>query len=119
MKECAVLENHIELYSVHFAFRIQGVNPNIRVGIHNGRAVGVVDDHAGLAAGGLLHLLHRGHVHGDILAAAGFGIVGGQLGGLGHGVVRGLLPAAGNDDMAAVDLGGMAPDVVLPGQLEG
>ena len=49
MKECAVLENHIELYSVHFAFRIQGVNPNIRVGIHNGRAVGVVDDHAGLA----------------------------------------------------------------------
>ena len=27
--------------------------------------------------------------------------------------------AAGDDDVAAVDLGGVAPDVVLPGQLEG
>ena len=79
----------------------------------------MVDHHPRLAAGDLFDLLDGGHVHGDVLAAGGFGVVGGQLGGLGDGVVRRDLAAAGDDDVAAVDLGGVAPDIVLPGQLEG
>ena len=81
--------------------------------------VGMVNDHAGLAAGGLFHLLHRRHIHRNVLSALGFGIVGCQLSRLGHGVVRGRGAAAGDDHMAAVDLLGMEPNIILPGQAEG
>ena len=79
----------------------------------------MVDHHAGLAVGDFLHLLHHRHVHGDVLPAPGFGVVGGQLRRLRNGVVRGRSAAAGDDDVGAMHLGGMAPDVVLPGKAEG
>ena len=85
-------------------FRVQRVHHDVRVGVGDDGFVGVVNDHAGLASGNFLHLPHLGHVHGDILTIAGFGIVGGQLGSLGEGVVRRCFAAAGNDDVAAMHL---------------
>ena len=79
----------------------------------------MVDDHAGLAAHGLFELLDRRHIHGHVLALPGLGVPDGQHGGLGDGLVGGLLSAAGNDHMAAVELLHMEPEVALLGVLQG
>ena len=102
-----------------FFLCIQGIHHNLAVGVDDDGAVGVVDDHAGFAAGELFHLADGGGVHGDVLTAAVFRVEGCQLGGLGQGVVRGRGAAAGDDDVAAGNLAGVAPDVVLSGQAEG
>ena len=98
---------------------VQGVYYNIRVGIDDDGTVAVVDHHAGLAGGDLLHLFDGGGIYGDVLSGGGFGIVGRQLSGLGHGVVRGCGAAAGDDHMGAVDLGGMEPKVIFSRQFKG
>ena len=51
-----------------FFLCVQFVHHDIGVGIHINGVVGVVDDHAGLGAGGTLDLLHGGHVHGNVFA---------------------------------------------------
>ena len=79
----------------------------------------MVDHHAGLAAFDALDLLDRGHIHRNILTRPGLGIVSRQLGRLGHGIVGGDFSAAGDHHMGPVNLGGVAPDIVLPGKLEG
>ena len=71
---------------------IQGIHHDVRVRVCDDGLVGMVNHHAGLAVGYLLHLLHRGYVNGDVLTAAGFGVVGCQLGCLGDG----CLVAAGS-----------------------
>jgi len=55
-----------------FFLRIQRIHHDIRVGVGDDGFVGVVDHHAGLAAQDFLHLLHRGDVNRDVLAAAAF-----------------------------------------------
>jgi len=55
-----------------FFLRVQGIHHDIGVGIGDDGAVGVIDHHAGFAVWNLLHLLHSGHIHGDVLAAGGF-----------------------------------------------
>ena len=54
-----------------------------------------VDHHARLGAAWLFDEAHGGHVHGHVLALAALGEPGGQLGGLGDGVVRGWTPVQG------------------------
>lgn len=75
-------------------FCVQFIHYNVLVGIDNDGLIGVVNHHARLAAGDFFNLLHRSHIHGDILPAGGLRIVGGQLGSLGEGVVRRCFAAA-------------------------
>ena len=89
------------------------------VGIDDDGPVGVIDDHAGLGSGGALELLDGGHVHADVPAQPQLGVVRRQLGGLGDGVVGDGAPICCDDDVGAVDLLGMEPDVALACQLEG
>ena len=94
---------------------VKSVYHDLGIGVYIHGSVAVVDDHAGLAAGDFLHLTHRGYVHRQILTTLGLGIIGCQLGGLGDGIVRGDGAAAGDDHVGAVDLAGVAPNVILSG----
>ena len=113
-----VLPFYIIILPVFFLC-IQRIHHNIGIGVSDDRFISVVDDHAGFAVGDLLNLLDRGHIHRNVLTAGGLGVVGCQLSSLGDGVIGRCGAAAGDDDMGAVNLACVAPDVIFSGQLEG
>ena len=75
----------------------------------------VINHHAGFGAGWLFDIPDCGAVHRDILTLPRLGVIGGQHGSLGDGTVGGLLSSTGDDDMAAVDLLSVQPQVPAVG----
>ena len=73
----------------------------------------MVDYHARFAVGRFFHLAYRGNIHRDVLAGSGLGVESCQLGGLGNGVIGNRSACTGDDHVAAVNLLGVEPEVVL------
>ena len=63
------------LFRFGFLFCVQGIHNDVRVGVGDDGPVGVVNHHAGLATQRLFHLLDGGHIHRQVLAALGLGVL--------------------------------------------
>ena len=78
-----------------------------------GGLIGGVDHHAGPGAPRLFHIFYRGIVYRHFAALPALGEPGGQLGSLLDAGQVGLPPLGPQDDVGAVDLLGVEPQVAL------
>ena len=86
---------------------------------HLGCLIGGINDHARPGASRFLYIAHRGIVNRDLAAVPGLRELGGQNGGFVQALEVGLVALRPQDDVGAVNLLSVKPDIPLARQLAG